>query len=54
MLYLNDMDAFIKKEFTLQEEEDIWEEPYQVLPDSPDMGDVVDQENYEKAVDTYD
>ena len=30
------------------------EEPYQGLPDYTDMGDVVYQENAEKAVDTYD
>ena len=31
-----------------------WEEPYQLLPDSPDMYDVADQDNSEKDVDTYD
>ena len=30
------------------------EEPYQGLPDYTDMGDVVYQENAEKAVDAYD
>ena len=37
------MDELINKEVTSQEEEYIWEESYQVLPDYPDMGDVVDQ-----------
>ena len=32
-----DMDAFINEEVISQEEEDFWEEPYQVLTDSPDM-----------------
>ena len=53
MSYLDGTDAFINKEVMSQEEEDVWEEPYQGLPDSPDMGDVVDQENAEKSVDTY-
>ena len=43
MLDLDGMDAFINAEVPQQEEEDVWEEPYQVLPDSPDMEDVVDQ-----------
>ena len=48
------MDAFVNKEVTLQEEEDVWEEPYQGFLDSSDMEYSMDQENYEKAVDTYD
>ena len=48
------MDAFIKKEVPSQEEEYVWYEPYQGLPYYSDMDDVVDQENSEKAVDTYD
>ena len=51
---LDGMDAFINEEVPSQEEEDVWEEPYQILPDSPDMDDVVYQENDEKYVDTYD
>ena len=51
---LNGMDAFIKKEVPSQEEEYVWYEPYQGLPYYSDMDDVVDQENSEKAVDTYD
>ena len=43
MLDINGIYAFIDKEVLSQEEEDVWEEPYQLLPDSPDMGDVVDQ-----------
>ena len=39
------MDAFINKEFLSQQQEGVWEEPYQGLPDSPDMDDVMDQEN---------
>ena len=48
------IDEFINKEVPSQQEEDVWEKPYQRFPDSPDMDDVVDQENSEKAVDTYD
>ena len=48
------MDAFINMEVLSQEEEYFWEETYQGLPDSPDTDDVVDQENDEKAVYTYD
>ena len=54
MLDLNGMDAFINEEVPSQEEEDVWQKPYQGFPDSPDMVNVVDQENYEKTVDTYD
>ena len=50
---LGGMDAFINEEVPSQKE-DVWEEPYQVLPDSPDMENVVDQENSEKSFDTYD
>ena len=50
---IDGMDAFINKEFTSQHEEYVWEEPYKGLPYYPDMDDVVDQENSEKAVDTY-
>ena len=53
MSYLDVMDTLINEEVPPQEE-DVWEEPYQVLPESPDMEDVMDQENAEKAVDTYD
>ena len=48
------MDAFINKNVTSQEEEDVWEESYQGLSDSPDMDDAMDQENSENAVDAYD
>ena len=48
------MDAFINKEVLSQEGEYFWEEPYQILIDSPDRDDVVDQENSEKDVYTYD
>ena len=54
MSVIDDMDAFINREFTSQEGEDVWEEPYQGLTDSPDRDEVVDQENSEKAVYTYD
>ena len=53
MLDLDDMDTFVNKEVMLQEEEYVWQEPYQGLPDSPGIDDVVDQENSEKDVDTY-
>ena len=51
--YLDSMDSFTNKEVPLQEEGS-WEEPYQGLPEHPDIDEVVDQENAEKAVDTYD
>ena len=54
MLDIDGMDAFINEEITSQEEEDVWEETYQGLPESPDMDDVMDQENSEKDVDIYD
>ena len=54
MLDLDGMDTFINEEVLSQEWEDVWEEPYQGLPYYPDVEDVVYQENYEKAVDTYD
>ena len=50
---LDVMDTFINKEVPSQRRRKLWEEPYQGLPDSPDMDDVVDQENNEKSVDTY-
>ena len=46
--------SFINEEFLSQKEEDFWEELYQGLPESPDMDDVVDKENYEKSIDTND
>ena len=46
MLYINVMDTFINKEAPSQEEEDVWEEPYQGLPYSPGMENLLDQENY--------
>ena len=54
MLYLDGMDVLINEEVTSQEVEYVLEKTYQGLPDSPDMGGVMDQENSEKAVDTYD
>ena len=48
------MDSFIKEEVPSQEEEDVWDEPYQVLLYYPDIDNIVDQENSEKAVETYD
>ena len=54
MLDLVVIDAFINKEVTSQHEYYVWEEPYQGLTDSPNMDDVVDQENSEKDVATYD
>ena len=53
MLDLDIMNAFINEEVMPQEEEDFWEEPYQVLPDPPNMDNVADQENAENAVDNY-
>ena len=46
-------DAFINMEVTSQEEEYVWDQPYQGLPKSPEMDNVVDQENSEKSVDTH-
>ena len=43
MLDLDGMDSFINDEVLSQEEEDIWEESYQELPDSPNMDNDVDQ-----------
>ena len=43
MLDLDGMDAFINKGDPSQEEEVVWEESYQGLPDTPDMDNVVDQ-----------
>ena len=40
-------------EVTSQEEEYVWDQPYQGLPKSPEMDNVVDQENSEKSVDTH-
>ena len=54
MLYIDGMDAFVNKEVPSQEEEDVCKEPYQILPESPDIDDVVYQENSEKSVDIYD
>ena len=54
MLDIDGMDEFINTEFMSQEEEDVQEEPYQGLLDFTDTDNVVDQENAEKAVDTYD
>ena len=54
ILDIDEMIAFVTEEVPSQEEEYIWEEPYQILPDSPNMDDIMDQENPEKAVDTYD
>ena len=51
---IDGMDASINEEVTSQEGEDIWGVQYKGLPDSPDMDDVVYQENSEKAVDAYD
>ena len=39
---LNGIDAFINEEVQSQEGGDVWEEPYQVLPDSPQMDNVMD------------
>ena len=54
MSNIDGLDTFINEEVPSQQEEDVWEKPYQGLPDSPDMDNVVDQENAEKAVDTND
>ena len=43
MLDIDGMDAFINKEVTSQEEEYVWEKPYQGLPDSPDIDNVLDK-----------
>ena len=40
---IDGMDAFINEEVPSQEGGGVWEEPYQWLPDSPDMDDVVYQ-----------
>ena len=37
MLDLDGIIAFINKQVPSQDEKDVWEEPYQGLPDSPDM-----------------
>ena len=50
MLDIDGMDEFINKEVLSQEEDDVQEEPYQGLPDSPDMDDVFDQENAERLL----
>ena len=50
---LDGMDAFIKEEVPSQEEWDVLNEPYQGLPNSPDMDDAVYQDLFEKAVYTY-
>ena len=55
--FMSDLDgmyAFINEEVTSQEGEEFWEEPHQGLLESTEMDDVVDQENYEKSVNTYD
>ena len=55
--FISDIDgmyAFINEEVPSQEGGDIWEELYQGFPDSPEMEDVVNQENSKKATDTYD
>ena len=36
------MDTFINKEVQSQQKEDVWEEPYQGLSDSPNRDNVVD------------
>ena len=54
MLDLNGMDSLINDLVTPQQEEDVWEEAHQGSPDSPEIDDVIDQENYEMIVDTYD
>ena len=46
MLYIDVMDAFINEGVPSQEEEYVWEKPYQGLTDSPDMENTVDKENY--------
>ena len=51
---IDSMNAFIDEEVPSQKEDDDWEEAYQVLPDSPYMEAVVDQEYSEKDFDTYD
>ena len=54
MLDINGIDTFINEEVLSHEEEDICEEPYQGLPECPDMDDVTDQLNAENPVDTHD
>ena len=51
---IDGMDTFISEEVLSQEEEDAWYKPYQGLPESPKIDELVDQRNSEKAVDTYD
>ena len=51
---INGMCSFINKEVSSQEEEEVQQEPYWGLPDSPEMDYFVDQENSEEAVVTYD
>ena len=51
---LNVMDAFINNEVPSKEGGNVWEDPYQELPDSPEMNIFVDQENTKKAVNTCD
>ena len=41
MLDLDGMQAFKNEKVSSQVEEDVWEEPNQRLPESPDMDDVV-------------
>ena len=41
------------KEVPSRQAEDAWKGPYQGLPESPEIDEVVDQENYENYVDTY-
>ena len=54
ILDIDGMDALINEEFPSQEGEAIWEDPCQVLPDSPEMNEVFYQYFFEKAVDAYD
>ena len=51
---LDGMDEFINEEVLSLEGKYFFKEPYQRLPDSTEMDNVVDQENSVKAVDTYD
>ena len=48
------MDVLINEEVPPQEGEFVWEELYQLLTNSTEMGDVVDQENSENTIGTYD
>ena len=54
MLDINGMGIFFNEDVPSQEEDDVWDEPYQVLLYYPDIDNIVDQENSEKAVETYD